>query len=87
MVNVELSGQAANDDSGRFIRSADLSGLARSLNHTHETDRRSQMNQIPAMRRGMLDCKTLKALPQGPYSRRPRMTRTRITTTAMTKRA
>jgi hypothetical protein len=30
---------------------AGLSGLARSSNHTHETDRRNQMNQFPATRR------------------------------------
>jgi hypothetical protein len=42
----------------RSIWCAGLSCLARSTNHTHETDRRHQMNQIPATRREMLDCKT-----------------------------
>src|SRR5438309_10213307 len=51
MVNVELSGQAANDDSGRFIRSAGLSCLTRSSNHTNGTDQRNQTNQIAATRR------------------------------------
>ena len=57
------------------------------MNQRNEIDQTDQMDQTPATRRGILDCKTLKALPQGPYSRRPRMTRTRITTIAMTKRA
>jgi hypothetical protein len=48
MFTVELSGQAASDVSGRFIRSAGLSSLSRSSNHTHETARRNKMNQIPA---------------------------------------
>jgi hypothetical protein len=54
MVSVELSGRAANDDSGRFIRSAGLSCLSRSSNLTNETARRNQMNQIPATRREMV---------------------------------
>jgi hypothetical protein len=58
MVNVELSGQAANNDSGPFIWCAGRACLVRSSNHTDETDRRNQMNQIPATRRGMCDYKT-----------------------------
>ena len=53
MLNVELSGQAANDVSVRFIRSTGLSCLSQSSNHTHETDRRNQIDQIPATRREM----------------------------------
>ena len=37
---------------------AGLSGQARSSNHTHETDRRNQKNQLLATRREMLDCET-----------------------------
>jgi hypothetical protein len=44
----------ANDDFGRSIWCAGLSGLTRSSNHTTETDRRDQMHQIPATRREML---------------------------------
>jgi hypothetical protein len=58
MLNVELSGQVANNDSGPFIWFAGLSCLSRSSNQTHETDRRNQMDQIPATRREMLDCKS-----------------------------
>jgi hypothetical protein len=56
MVNVELSGQAANDDSGRFIQSAGLSCLSRSSNYTHEIDQRNQIHQITATRRETVDC-------------------------------
>jgi hypothetical protein len=45
MVNVELSGQAANDVSGRFIRSAGLSSLSRSSNQINQID------QLPATHR------------------------------------
>ena len=44
--------------SSSLIWCAGLSCLSRSSNHTHETDRRNQMDQIPATRRDMLDCKT-----------------------------
>jgi hypothetical protein len=44
MVNVELSGQAASDVSGRFIRSAGLSCRSRSSNQPDE------MPKIPARR-------------------------------------
>src|SRR5437879_4042278 len=53
MLNGELSGQAAKDDSGRFIRSAGLSYLTRSSNQPHQTDQTDQMNQFPATRREM----------------------------------
>jgi hypothetical protein len=45
MVNVELSGQAANDNSGQFIRRAGLSCLSRWSNQTNETN---QIDQIYA---------------------------------------
>jgi hypothetical protein len=59
MVNVELSGEAANNDSGPFIGCAGLSGLSRSSNHlnqknqTDEMNQRDQMHQLPATRREM----------------------------------
>jgi hypothetical protein len=51
MVDVELSGQAANDDSGRFIRSAGLTCLSRSSNQINQID---QTDQILATRREMV---------------------------------
>lgn len=39
-------------------RSARLSGLARSSNHINKTDRKDRMDQLPATRREMLECKT-----------------------------
>jgi len=56
MVNVELSGQAANDESERFIRSAGLFCLSHSSSQTNKIDQINQMNQqnqIPATRREM----------------------------------
>jgi hypothetical protein len=46
MVNVQLSGQAANDVSGRFIRSAGLSCHSHSSNQTNQTNQTDQMNRI-----------------------------------------
>ena len=40
-------------------------------NHSEPNKPKNQMNQIPATRREILDYKTLKALPQGPYTLRP----------------
>jgi len=54
MVNVELSGQAANDDSGRFIQSAVSSCLSRSSNQINQKDQINQLDQIPATRREMV---------------------------------
>jgi hypothetical protein len=51
----EREAEFANDDFGRSSWCAGLAGLACSSNHTHETDRRNQMNQIPATRREMFD--------------------------------
>jgi hypothetical protein len=55
MLNVELSGQVANNDSGPFIWFAGLSCLSRSSNQINQID---QTDQIPATRREMLDCKS-----------------------------
>jgi hypothetical protein len=51
----------------RSIWCAGLSGLARSSNHTHETDRRNQMHQLPTTRREMVSC----PLPARLYSQYP----------------
>ena len=61
MVNVELFGQAVNDDSERSIWCASLSCLSRSSNQTNETDQRNQINQtdqLPATRHEMCAYKT-----------------------------
>jgi hypothetical protein len=54
MLNGELSGQAANDVSGRFIRSAGRSSLSRSSNQTDQKDQIDETNQIPATHREMV---------------------------------
>ena len=45
MVNVELSGQAANNDSGPFFWCAGLYGHSRSSNHINQKNQTDEMNQ------------------------------------------
>jgi hypothetical protein len=54
-----VNGEGVMKREGRAIQRqsiwcAGLAGLSRLPNHTHETDRRNQMDQIPATRREMV---------------------------------
>jgi hypothetical protein len=51
-------GLGGEGDSEQSLWYAGLSCLSRSSNQTNEADQRNKMDQIPATRREMLDCKT-----------------------------
>ena len=59
MLNVELSGQTANNDSGPFIWCAGLSGLSCSSNHINQKNQTDEMNQRDQMHQFSATCREM----------------------------